>query len=81
MQQKSTELAVTYNITSDVRDGTVCYTLSIRRGEEVCRLPDIARSLETAERLKALFANGGVTPATAWEVAEELLARDPDVFI
>lgn len=61
--------------------GSACdaiYTLKIRlhgpAGEEECVLPDVARTSEQAEDMLFAFANGGVTPVCAAEVAEEWLA-------
>lgn len=56
----------------------VVYTLKIRlhgpAGDEECVLPDVARTSEQAEDILFAFANGGVTPACATEVAEEWIA-------
>lgn len=61
-------------------EGAWYYTLLIRMGEEECRLPDIGRTRAAAERVRDIFARGQVTPLTAREVVEELLAQDPDLF-
>ena len=56
------------------------YSLLIRGDGESCLLTDIGRGEARARAVLALFAEGGVPPWTAYEVAEELLARDPWVF-
>ena len=56
----------------------VIYSLRIRlhgpAGDEECVLPDVARTAEQAENMLFAFANGGVMPSSAMEVAEEWLS-------
>ncbi len=56
------------------------YSLVIRGEGESCLLSDIGRDEARARAVLALFAESGVPPCTAREVAEELLARDPAIF-
>ncbi len=59
--------------------GTACsffYTLVIEDRDGTVSLPDIARDEAAARRWFFLFAEAGVPSGTAYEVAEELLARD-----
>ena len=65
-------------------DGTACsdyslatepfFTLVIRDGDGLCRLPDVAREEDIARRWLTAFAEGAVSSATAAEVAEEILS-------
>ena len=56
------------------------YSLLIRGEGESCLLSDIGRGEARALAVLAMFAENGVPPCTAYEVMEELLARDPWVF-
>lgn len=58
------------------------YSLSVRSASgEMCLLTDVARRAESADRLFELFLREGVSPINAAEVAEELLAREPSLFV
>lgn len=58
--------------------GTPCpvyFSILLRQGEDLCRLPDVAREAREARRFFRALVRGRVTPFTAPEVAEEWLAR------
>ena len=57
------------------------YSLLVCGEGESCILTDIGREESRARAVLDRFAEGGVPPHTAREVAEELLARDPAVFV
>ncbi len=62
--------------------GEVGYTVFIDGGERgFCRLPDVARSFTHAVRVVMLLAENAVSPINAADVVEELLARDPSLFV
>lgn len=51
----------------------ICYGIYIADGEREIFLPDLARDEREAFAIFAKFADGGVTPDTALEVADALL--------
>lgn len=53
----------------------VLYRVDALECMEICYLADVARSRTSAEALFAHFVDGAVTPTTAREIMEELLAR------
>ncbi|MBQ8174664.1 MAG: hypothetical protein IJ009_04605 [Clostridia bacterium] len=63
-------------------EGTVVYTVTVRGEDgESCRLPDVARRRESAEYLFSLFVGNELSANNAAEVVEELLAREPSLFV
>ena len=58
-------------------EGEYCFDLIVCDGEGACRLHDVARSEELAEKLLKAFAEGGVTPLEAPYILEDLMT-DPE---
>ncbi len=65
---------IEYELTENELDGRKGYSLSVNMGESRVYLPDVTSNKERALELYRLFVCGRVTPVSAREVMEDLLA-------
>ena len=56
-------------------NGSVSYSIQVRKGEETATLVDVSTSYQAARELFDMLVRGSVTPITAFDILEDWLLR------